>query len=98
MPNIPTDSIIDKMETMLNIASDSTRLKIMYSLSDGEKSVGQIVEEVGASQSLISHQLNVLKKNKLVSSRKDKTRVFYALADDHVIKLLNLVYEHATEE
>ena len=40
MPNMPSEKILDKMENMLNVASDSTRLKIMYSLSLGEKNVG----------------------------------------------------------
>lgn len=97
MPNIPTDKIIDKMENMLNIASDSTRLKIMYALSEGERNVSEIVEAVGASQSLISHQLKVLRKANLVSTRKQGTKVFYKLSDDHVIKLLDVVYEHVTE-
>ncbi|MCR5490615.1 MAG: metalloregulator ArsR/SmtB family transcription factor [Bacilli bacterium] len=97
MPNVPTDKIIDKMENMLNIASDSTRLKIMYALSEGERNVSEIVEAVGASQSLISHQLKVLRKANLVSTRKQGTKVFYKLSDDHVIKLLDVVYEHVTE-
>ena len=98
MPLIPNDSIIDEMESLLNIASDFTRLKIMYTISEGEKSVNEIVSEVGASQSLVSHQLKILRKANLVSTRREGTHVFYALADDHVIALLNVVYEHVTEE
>ena len=98
MPNMPSEKILDKMENMLNIASDSTRLKIMYSLSLGEKSVGEIVREVGASQSLVSHQLQVLRKANLVSTRKEKTSGYYSLSDEHVVKLLNLVEEHVKEK
>lgn len=98
MPNIPSDQILDEMESVLNIASDFTRLKIMYAISEGEKSVNQIVSEVGASQSLVSHQLKVLRKANLVSTRREGTYVFYSLADDHVIALLNVVYDHVTEE
>lgn len=98
MPAIPNENILDEMESLLNIASDFTRLKIMYAISDEEKSVSDIVEEVGASQSLVSHQLKVLRKANLVSTRKEGTRVFYRVADDHVIALLNVVYEHVTEE
>lgn len=97
MAKIPNDKVIDKMENMLNIASDSTRLKIMYALSGGEKNVSEIVLEVGASQSLISHQLTVLRKANLVSTRKQGTKVFYALSDEHVMQLLSVVFEHVTE-
>lgn len=98
MPGIPNDETIDRMESLLNIASDSTRLKILYAISDQEKSVSEIVELVGASQSLVSHQLQVLRAAHLVSTRKDGTRVFYSLDDDHVNRLLTLVYEHVNEE
>lgn len=97
MAKLPEDKILDKMESLLNVASDFTRLKILYSISDGEKSVSEIVEEVGASQSLVSHQIKVLKKANLVSSRKEGTRVFYQLADDHIVQLLKIVYEHVME-
>ena len=87
MANIPSEELIDKMEAMLNVASDSTRLKILYTLFSKdnqlvEKSVSEIVSEVGASQSLISHQLKVLKDADLISSRKDGLRVFYSLKDE----------------
>ena len=95
---MPTDEILDRMESILNVASDYTRLKIMYAIKDVEKSVSEIVEEVGASQSLVSHQLSVLKNADLVSVRKEGTKVFYHLADDHVDMLLKIVYEHVTEE
>ena len=97
MSNIPNDKIIDKMETLLNVASDFTRLKILYAIKDSRKSVSQIVNLVDASQSLISHQLSVLKKNNLVSSEKDGTSVYYKLTDDHVVKLISIVYEHVLE-
>ena len=98
MSEMPSDKIIDKMESMLNIASDFTRLKIMYAISEKEKNVSEIVKEVGASQSLVSHQLRILRKANLVSTRKEGTCVYYSLADEHVIKLLNVVFEHVSEE
>ncbi len=98
MANMPNDEIIDKMESLLNVASDFTRLKIMYALSEGEKNVSEIVTEVGASQSLISHQLQTLRKANLVWTRRQGTSVYYSLADEHVVKLLDLVCEHVCEE
>ncbi len=95
---IPNDEVLDKMENILNIASDFTRLKILYAIKDEEKNVGEIVEQVGASQSLVSHQLSILKNADLVSVRKVGTKVFYRLADDHVDKLLSIVHEHVLEE
>ncbi len=98
MALIPEDRVVDKMESMLNIASDFTRLKILYSILREEKNVSEIVSLVGASQSLVSHQLNVLRKAHLVVTRREGHKVFYSLADSHVESLLRIVEEHAREE
>ncbi len=113
-----SDKTIDEMETLLNVTSDFTRLKILISLLDDnecehikkdhgelcnyncmvERCVNEIVEIVCGSQSLISHQLKVLKNNKLVFARKEGKRVYYSLADGHIKVLLHVVYEHVMEE
>ena len=98
MAKIPADNILDRMESVLNIASDFTRLKILYSISGEEKSVNQISMETGASQSLVSHQLAVLKKSHLVSSVRKGHSVFYRLDDDHVEQLLEITFQHVIEE
>lgn len=95
---MPSEEILEEMENMLNIASDYTRLKIMYSLLNGEKCVSEIVSEIDASQSLVSHQLKVLKDANLVGYKKEGTKVIYYLDDYHVRDLLNVVLDHVTEE
>ena len=113
------NSTIKRMESLLETASDATRLKIMLALLDDdqctcegecncgsctdmncmiEKCVNDIANEIGASQSLVSHQLKVLKDADLVSTRKEKTKVYYALKDKHVRLLLGVAFEHVTEE
>ena len=112
-------STIQKMESLLQTASDATRLKIMLALLDDdkcccddgcncgaceemncmiEKCVSDIVNETGASQSLVSHQLKVLKDADLVRTRKEGTKVYYSLKDKHVRLLLGVAYEHVMEE
>jgi len=93
---MPNDNTLEKMEELLNVASDYTRLKILFCLLDGEKCVSSIQELIDASQSLVSHQLKVLKDAELVATRKDGTRVFYSLDDGHVKELISVVCEHAT--
>ncbi|MFA5283749.1 MAG: metalloregulator ArsR/SmtB family transcription factor [Bacilli bacterium] len=96
MGKIPNEKTIEKMEKVLNVASDYTRLLIMYCLLDQERCVYEIQNEVGVSQSLISHQLKVLKDAKLVARRKEGTKVYYSLDDEHVNQLLKIVYAHVT--
>ncbi len=98
MSDLPNEQILDAMEDLLSVASDSTRLKIMLSISDEEHNVSEIVEMVGASQSLVSHQLDVLKKHRLVSVRKDGRKAYYILSDHHINELIKVVYEHVSEK
>lgn len=63
-----------------------------------EKCVSEIVEDVKASQSLISHQLKVLKDFDLVSTRREGQKIYYSLKDGHVKQLLSVALEHAMEE
>lgn len=94
---IPSDHIVIKMESMLALAADCTRLKILFLLLNHELNVGEIQVLTKSSQSLVSHQLRLLKDAKLVKSRKISTRVYYSLADDHVTSLLDVVYSHVIE-
>ena len=119
MKNVKLETI-SKMESLLMVASDKTRLKIMFALLDDdlcchgkeghhcddckclscmiEKSVNDIATEIGASQSLVSHQLKVLKDADLVRTRKESTKVYYSLKDKHVRMLLGVAYDHVMEE
>ena len=63
-----------------------------------EKCVNDIASEIGASQSLVSHQLKVLKDADLVRTRKESTKVYYSLKDKHVRMLLGVAYNHVMED
>ena len=101
MSKMPETKVISAMEEMLKIAADATRLKIMFALLDDEqpeKCVNEIYTLIGASQSLVSHQLKVLKDADLVSTRKEGTKVYYSLKDEHVRELVMVVQEHVLEK
>ena len=111
---------IKKMERVLQVCGDVTRLKIMLSLLNDrecscccgelrccgkcktlscmiERCVSEIVEETKCSQSLVSHQLKVLRDLDVVKSRKDGLRVYYSLKDGHIKEILNTLKEHVEE-
>ena len=77
--------------------ADSTRIKILLSLFDGERSVGEIVSEVGATQTAVSHQLRALKNTHLVKGRREGKNIFYSLDDEHVKIIINSAIEHVEE-
>ncbi len=70
--------------------SNPTRYKIILSLIDGEKNVGELVEDTGYSQSLISMQLKCLKWCNYVKSTKDGKNIYYSIADERIIALVKL--------
>lgn len=90
------DKIIDLSE-LFKIFGDSTRVKIINVLINGEMSVNLISEKIGASQSAVSHQLRILKDSKLVKYRKEGNLTYYFLADDHVEKIFVMGCEHINE-
>lgn len=89
------------MGMLFSMFSDPTRLKIMYFLLEGEtceRCVSDLVSLLDMSQSAISHQLAVLKKTKLVKSRKDGKNVYYSLSDSHVESIFRMAMEHILEK
>ena len=86
-----------KMSELFKAFADSTRIKILYLLFEEEHCVGDIAEDVGVSQSAISHQLKLLRYMKLVKSRREGNTVYYDLADDNVKTIINMAKEHLEE-
>lgn len=82
---------------LFKIFGDSTRIKILYELSKGERNVSDIALVLNMNQSAISHQLRVLKNSKLVKNRREGKAIYYSLADDHVETIINQGMEHILE-
>ena len=90
------DELIEMAE-LFKMFGDSTRIKILCGLFEGEKCVQEITEATGSSQSAVSHQLRLLKQARLVRSRRNGEQVCYTLADDHVKTILGMAKEHLEE-
>lgn len=88
---------IEKIKPIFYVLSNKTRLKILLLLKNEALSVGQIEDKIGASQSLVSHQLAILRSHNLVSLVQEGKSKIYQLSDDHIRRLLELSIEHANE-
>lgn len=86
-----------KLADLFKIFGTPTRLQIMYTLYHGEKCVYDIAGELGMSQSAISHQLSVLKQNRLIKNRRDGKTVYYSLLDEHVVTIIEQGLDHVRE-
>lgn len=82
---------------LFKVFGDSTRIRILYCLFKKERNVTEISEELNMNQSAISHQLKILKDNKLIKNRKEGKIVFYSLDDKHVYNIINQGIEHINE-
>lgn len=68
--------------------ADSTRLAILESLRNGEKTVTEIVQETGQSQSNVSNHLSCLLECGLLKNRRDGKNIYYSIRNAKVEKLL----------
>ena len=70
------------------------RIRILLLLMEQDANVSVLAEQLGMTQSAVSHQLNLLKSNKLVRRRRDGKMIFYTLVDEHVQMILEKGTEH----
>jgi DNA-binding transcriptional ArsR family regulator len=92
------DDVVYDLAELFKIMGDPTRIKILYALKERELCVCDLSELLDMSASAISHQLRVLRNNKLVKYRKEGRSVYYSLDDDHVMCLFGQGLEHVLED
>lgn len=94
---MPKDDLIYDLAELFKVFADSTRMKIIYALMEGELCVCDIAAIVGTTQSAISHQLRILKQAKLVKYKKEGKVVYYSLDDEHISEIVKKGREHIEE-
>lgn len=83
---------------LFSALSDPTRVRIIDLLLDDELSVGSIAEQLGLTESAVSHQLRGLRLQRIVRARKQGRQVFYCLEDEHIAELFRLGLQHMEHE
>ncbi len=91
------DELIFDISELFRVMGDSTRAKILWALDESELCVCDIASLIGMTKSAVSHQLKVLKDNKLVRNRREGKVVYYSLADSHVKDIYEKAVEHINE-
>lgn len=94
---MPDEQQLLDLSEFFKVFGDSTRIKILYVLSQSEMCVCDIATLLQMGQSAISHQLRVLKQMRLVTFRREGKTVFYSLADAHIQTILAQGMEHISE-
>lgn len=91
---MPGEEELYDLAELFRIFGDSTRIRILYALYEGELCVCDLAQLLGMTQSAVSHQLRILKDAKLVRFRREGKSILYALDDHHVRQILSVGLEH----
>lgn len=94
---LPEETELYDLAELFKVFGDSTRIRILFVLFEAEVCVCDLAQALQMTQSAISHQLKILKQNKLVKSRREGKSIFYSLADDHVRTIMDQGREHIEE-
>ena len=95
---MPDEETLYDLAELYKIFGDSTRVRILFVLTESEVCVCDLAQALNMTQSAISHQLKILKQSKLIKNRREGKSIFYSLADEHVRSILELGLEHIEEE
>ena len=81
-----------KAVKLLKAVSNERRLLILCHLLAGELSVGEMNDKLGLSQSALSQHLALLRRNKLVKTRKEAQTVFYSMNSQEAEAVIGLMH------
>jgi ArsR family transcriptional regulator len=93
-----TPDPINDLASMFRLMGDATRLSILFAVIDGPRPVAEIAQGIGASASLVSHHLRLLRGGRIVRAERRGQQVFYALDDAHIGTVLRDMMLHARED
>ncbi|MDF7800972.1 metalloregulator ArsR/SmtB family transcription factor [Pontiellaceae bacterium B1224] len=82
---------------VLKAMAHPVRLGVVEVLADGERTVTQLYEELGCSQSMMSQQLKILCQQKLIEIRKDGTQKYCSLCNRDFLKVFTCMHKHIRE-
>ena len=94
---MPDPDALYELADLFKLFGDSTRISILWALSESEMCVCDLCALLKMKQPAVSHQLKNLKQSRIVKARRDGKVIYYSLDDDHIRSLLNLGMNHIKE-
>src|SRR3954454_5174462 len=78
-PAAGSDADLEPLVALFRLLSDKTRLNILLLLSEGERNVTSLCEELRLPQPTVSHHLGLLRMSSVIATRRHGKQVFYSL-------------------
>lgn len=85
------EQVFEQVAQYFDVLSEPSRLRVMYAICSGEKSVSEVVQLCGSSQANVSRHLTTLHKAGILMRRKEGTTVFYSIADNATVEMCQTV-------
>jgi DNA-binding transcriptional ArsR family regulator len=82
-----------KLQIFLQTLGEANRLRIIKFIGKEERSVSEIVQEIGLSQPLVSHHLRILRRGQVLETKREGPFVFYALRNIKLLDALGMISE-----
>ena len=79
---------------LMKVLSNSDRMMLLCEIGQGEKCVSELEDALDLHQPTLSQQLTVLRKEKLVKTRREGKQIYYSLASEIVVSVMGLLYKH----
>lgn len=96
-PGVVETEQAQRMAEFFSALSDPHRLKLLSALAQQELCVCDLAAAVRMGESAVSHQLRVLRSQRLVKYRRQGRNVYYSMADEHIMTIYRVVAEHLNE-
>lgn len=95
---ISSISSFDSLSSFFKILGDNTRLLILFALDNNMMCVCDLANVLNMTKSSISHQLSILRREKIVKPKRIGREVYYTLDDDHIKQVFEVALEHVNHK
>ena len=92
-----TASTATALADTFKMLGDPTRLRIVAALAAGDLCVHELSDQIGISESAVSHQLRLMRSMRIVRGRREGRCVYYTLDDQHILDLFEQGLRHVSE-
>ena len=91
---VPAEGVVAEAVDVLKALANPARVRIMHALAHEELCVGDLAQAFGLSMSVVSHQLALLRRMKLVAAREQGRQTYYRVVDEFVGELVHDCLAH----